>query len=192
MFTLVWGLLVWFDFSVALAFRGLMETTLGFPTHWSRMRSWFPPFANCAKDGAPSVLWVPAKSNARATRREHGWTVSREFVDDGVTPGLAYQEFLEHARGFECDACLAWGDAEPGAQSATAAAAEHLQSAAGPVAQVSALERRQRLVKEIDASLHAWERGNPYYRPVKGKHLVLVSKRPAQVPHTSAGFMFWA
>jgi len=26
------------------------------------MRSWFPPFANCAKDGAPSVLMVPTKS----------------------------------------------------------------------------------------------------------------------------------
>jgi hypothetical protein len=31
------------------------------------MRSWFPPFANCAKDGAPSVLFVPAKSKAWAT-----------------------------------------------------------------------------------------------------------------------------
>ncbi len=27
-----------------------------------RMRSWFPPFANCAKDGAPPVLVVPARS----------------------------------------------------------------------------------------------------------------------------------
>jgi hypothetical protein len=32
------------------------------------MRSWFPPFANCAKDGAPSVLFVPARSKAWATR----------------------------------------------------------------------------------------------------------------------------
>ena len=29
-----------------------------------RMRSWFPPFANCAKDGAPPVLVVPARSKA--------------------------------------------------------------------------------------------------------------------------------
>ena len=32
-----------------------------------RMRSWFPPFANCAQDGAPAVLVIPAKSKAWAT-----------------------------------------------------------------------------------------------------------------------------
>jgi hypothetical protein len=33
-----------------------------------RMRSWFPPFANCAKDGAPTALVMPARSKAWATR----------------------------------------------------------------------------------------------------------------------------
>src|SRR5208282_4770756 len=33
-----------------------------------RIRSWFPPFANYAKDGAPTVLVIPAKSKVWATR----------------------------------------------------------------------------------------------------------------------------
>jgi hypothetical protein len=32
------------------------------------MRSWYPPFAKCAKDGAPTVVAMPAKSKAWATR----------------------------------------------------------------------------------------------------------------------------
>jgi hypothetical protein len=44
MFTLVSRLLVWFDLSLALAFRGLMETTLVLPRNPLRMRSWFPPW----------------------------------------------------------------------------------------------------------------------------------------------------
>jgi hypothetical protein len=32
------------------------------------VRSWFLPFANCAKDGAPSVLFVPRSRKAWATR----------------------------------------------------------------------------------------------------------------------------
>lgn len=52
----------------------------------------------------------------RAIAREHGWTVSGEFVVDSVTPGLAYQEFLEHARGLQCDALLAWGTQNPAAR----------------------------------------------------------------------------
>ena len=30
----------------------------------SRILSWFPPFANCAKNGAPTGLGVPARSKA--------------------------------------------------------------------------------------------------------------------------------
>ena len=40
---------------------------LSFCTNPSRVRPWFPPFANCAKDGAPTVLVIPAKSKAGAT-----------------------------------------------------------------------------------------------------------------------------
>ena len=32
------------------------------------MRSWYPPFAKCAKDWAPTVVAMPAKSKAWATR----------------------------------------------------------------------------------------------------------------------------
>jgi hypothetical protein len=45
---------------------------LSFCTSPRGMRSWFPPFAKCAKDGAPSVLFVPANSKAGATRRGVG------------------------------------------------------------------------------------------------------------------------
>ena len=34
----------------------------------SRMRSRFPPFAKCAKDGAPTMFLAPARSKAWATR----------------------------------------------------------------------------------------------------------------------------
>ena len=33
-----------------------------------RMRSWYPPFAENVKDGAPTVLVMPARSKAWATR----------------------------------------------------------------------------------------------------------------------------
>jgi hypothetical protein len=33
-----------------------------------RLRSWLPPFAKCAKDGAPTVLPLPARSQAPGTR----------------------------------------------------------------------------------------------------------------------------
>jgi len=41
---------------------------LSFCTNPSRVRPWFPPFANCAKDGAPTVLVIAAKSKVWATR----------------------------------------------------------------------------------------------------------------------------
>jgi len=33
-----------------------------------RLRPWFPPFTNCAQDGHPTALVIPAKSKAWATR----------------------------------------------------------------------------------------------------------------------------
>ena len=41
---------------------------LSFCTNPSRVRPWLPPLANCAKDGAPTVLVIAAKSKVWATR----------------------------------------------------------------------------------------------------------------------------
>ena len=43
----------------------------------SRMRSRFPPFAKCAKDGAPTMFLAPARSKAWATRLWPLYTVAR-------------------------------------------------------------------------------------------------------------------
>ncbi len=45
-------------------------------------RPWYPPFAKCAKDGAPSVFLIPAKSKAWATRPG--------FTQFPVDPTLSY------------------------------------------------------------------------------------------------------
>src|ERR1700722_11469255 len=43
-----------------------------FCTNPLRMRSWYPPFAKNAKDRAPHVLVMPARSKAWATARTRG------------------------------------------------------------------------------------------------------------------------
>jgi len=65
-----------------------------------RMRSWFPPFANCAKDGAPSFLFVPTRSKARAN---HSYLCfSFPFRSSGC-PSL---RFLQGGYGAACTMCL--------------------------------------------------------------------------------------
>jgi len=54
-----------------------------------RLRSWFPPFAKCAKDGAPTVLPLPARSQARGARPRLGMRCPQR-----LKPGSFISAFL--------------------------------------------------------------------------------------------------
>jgi hypothetical protein len=51
------------------------------------MGSWFPPFAKNAKDGAPTVLVMPARLEAWATRRRHSRLPPFVYVNHLIAVG---------------------------------------------------------------------------------------------------------